>query len=148
MQQYWNRPDETKKVLTADGWLKTGDIARMDGKGYVYLVDRKKDMIIVSGFNVFPNEIESVISSYPGVMECGVIGVDDEECGEAVTAFVVKKDPAIEEHQLLAYCRQQLTAYKVPKSVNFVEDLPKSNVGKILRRELRTLHRGLSSQAR
>ena len=148
MQQYWNRPDETKKVLTADGWLKTGDIARMDGKGYVYLVDRKKDMIIVSGFNVFPNEIESVISSYPGVMECGVIGVDDEECGEAVTAFVVKKDPALEEHQLLAYCRQQLTAYKVPKSVNFVEDLPKSNVGKILRRELRTLHRGLSSQAR
>jgi long-chain acyl-CoA synthetase len=97
---------------------------------------------------VFPNEIESVISGYPGVLECGVIGVDDEECGEVVTAFVVKKDPTLNEQQLIAYCRQQLTAYKVPKSVNFVEDLPKSNVGKILRRELRTLHGGLSTQAK
>lgn len=139
MKGYWNRPDETAKTLTPDGWLKTGDIARIDQDGYVYLVDRKKDLIIVSGFNVFPNDIESVISSHSDVLECGVIGIEDEECGEAITAFVVKKNSELDEQKLIDYCREHLTAYKVPKSIQFVTDLPKSNIGKILRRELREI---------
>lgn len=137
MQGYWNRPDETEKVLTPDGWLKTGDIAWIDQDGYIYLVDRKKDVIIVSGFNVFPNDVESVISNHADVLECGVIGIEDDECGEAVRAYVVKKNPRLSEQQLTEYCRERLTPYKVPKSILFVSDLPKSNLGKILRRELR-----------
>ncbi|MGH8557014.1 MAG: AMP-binding protein [Methylococcales bacterium] len=137
MKEYWNRPDETAKVLTPDGWLKTGDIARIDEQGYIYLVDRKKDLIIVSGFNVFPNEIESVIGSHPDVLECGVIGIEDADCGEAVGAFVVKRNPGLDEQQLIRYCRERLTPYKVPKSIKFVTDLPKSDIGKVLRRKLR-----------
>jgi long-chain acyl-CoA synthetase len=139
MQGYWNRPDETEKVLTADGWLKTGDIARIDENGYIYLLDRKKDMIIVSGFNVFPNDIEAVINTHPDALECGVIGIEDEICGESVIAFVVKRNPQLDEQQLMLYCRERLTPYKVPKSIVFVADLPKSDIGKVLRRKLREL---------
>ncbi|MGH8475229.1 MAG: AMP-binding enzyme, partial [Methylococcales bacterium] len=120
-----------------DGWLKTGDIARLDEQGYIYLVDRKKDLIIVSGFNVFPNEVEAVVNSHPDVLECGVIGIEDAECGEAVKAFIVKKNPELDEQQLLRHCRERLTPYKVPKSIQFVSDLPKSEIGKVLRRKLR-----------
>lgn len=139
MQGYWKRPDETEKVLTKDGWLKTGDIARIDEDGYVYLVDRKKDLIIVSGFNVFPNEIELVISHHPDVLECGVIGIEDADCGEVVMAFVVKKNPGLDEQQLIHHCRERLTPYKVPKSIRFETELPKSDIGKVLRRKLREL---------
>ncbi len=139
MKQYWNRPEETKNVFYDDGWLKTGDIAKISDEGYIYLVDRKKDMILVSGFNVFPNEIESVISAHPDVMECGVIGIADDACGEAAKAFIVKRNPKLTEDDILAYCQDKMTAYKIPKSIKFVDDLPKSNIGKILRRELRSL---------
>ncbi len=137
MKEYWQRPDETAKAFTADGFLRTGDIARMDERGFLYLVDRKKDMILVSGFNVYPNEVEDVIAAHPGVLEVAVIGVPDEKSGEAVKAFVVKKDPALTEAEVIAWCRERLTGYKVPKHVEFRDELPKTNVGKILRRALR-----------
>ncbi len=137
MAGYWNRPDETAKVMTADGYFRTGDIGVMDEKGYTRIVDRKKDMILVSGFNVYPNEIEDVIATHPGVLECAVIGVNDSKSGEAVKAFVVKKDPNLTAEDVIKYCGTQLTGYKVPKLIEFRTDLPKTNVGKILRRELR-----------
>ncbi len=137
MKGYWQRPDETVKVLSSDGWLKTGDVAQIDEQGYVRIVDRLKDMILVSGFNVFPNEIETVIASHAGVLEVGVIGEPDENCGEVVKAVIVKKDRALTEQQVIAHCREYLTGYKVPKIIEFRDELPKTNVGKILRRELR-----------
>lgn len=137
MEGYWNRPDETEKVLSADGWLRTGDIAKMDAKGYIYLVDRKKDMILVSGFNVYPNEIEDVVMEVPGVLECAAVGAPHSTSGQIVKLFVVKKDDALTEKQIHNYCQERLTAYKMPKIVVFRDSLPKTNVGKILRRELR-----------
>ncbi len=137
MRGYWNRPKETSNVLSNEGWLHTGDIGFMDEDGFVQIVDRKKDMILVSGFNVFPNEVEDVIASHPGVVEVGVIGKPDEHSGEVVMAIVVKKDPDLTEDVLRTYCREGLTSYKVPKSIIFTDELPKTNVGKILRRELR-----------
>jgi long-chain acyl-CoA synthetase len=137
MAGYWNRPDETANVMTADGYFRTGDIGVMAPDGYTKIVDRKKDMILVSGFNVYPNEIEEVIASHPGVLECAVIGVEDSRSGEAVKAFVVKKDPNLTAEDIIKYCGTQLTNYKVPKQIEFRTDLPKTNVGKILRRELR-----------
>jgi len=137
MAGYWHRPDETAKVIDKDGWLATGDIAVMDAQGFVRIVDRKKDMILVSGFNVYPNEIEAVVAMHPGVLECAAIGVPDAKSGEAVKLFAVKKDPALTAEALLAHCRAHMTAYKCPREVEFRTDLPKSNVGKILRRELR-----------
>src|SRR5215813_3109511 len=137
MAGYWNRPDETAKVMTADGYFRTGDVGVMDANGYTKIVDRKKDMILVSGFNVYPNEIEDVIAMHPGVLECAVIGVTDSKSGEAVKAFVVKKDPNLTAEDVIKYCGTQLTGYKVPKQIEFRTDLPKTNVGKILRRELR-----------
>lgn len=137
MSGYWNRPEETAKVMTADGYFRTGDIGVMDERGYTKIVDRKKDMILVSGFNVYPNEIEEVIASHPGVLECAVIGVPDSGSGEAVKAFVVKKDPNLAAEDVIKFCREQLTGYKVPKQIEFRTDLPKTNVGKILRRQLR-----------
>jgi long-chain acyl-CoA synthetase len=137
MSGYWNRPEETAKVMTADGYFRTGDIGVMDEKGYTKIVDRKKDMILVSGFNVYPNEIEEVIASHPGVLECAVIGVQDAKSGEAVKAFIVKKDPNLTAEDVIKFCGTQLTAYKVPKKIEFRTGLPKTNVGKILRRELR-----------
>jgi len=137
MAGYWKRPDETAKVIDKDGWLATGDIAVMDAQGFVRIVDRKKDMILVSGFNVYPNEVEAVVAMHAGVLECAAIGVPDSKSGEAVKLFVVKKDPALTAEALLAHCREQMTAYKCPREVEFRNELPKSNVGKILRRELR-----------
>ncbi len=137
MAGYWKRPDETALVFTKDGFLRTGDIARMDEQGFIYLVDRKKDMIVVSGFNVYPNEVEQVIGMHPGVLEVGVVGVNDEESGERVKACIVKKDPNLTAEQVIAHCREHLTAYKVPKIVEFFDELPKTNVGKILRRSLK-----------
>jgi long-chain acyl-CoA synthetase len=137
MAGYWNRPDETAKVMTADGFLRTGDIARVDERGYVYVVDRKKDMINVSGFNVYPNEIEDVAMGHPGVLEAGAVGVPDARTGEAVKLVVVRKDAALTEADLVAYCRQHLTGYKTPRQIEFRDALPKTNVGKVLRRELR-----------
>ncbi|WP_375306884.1 long-chain fatty acid--CoA ligase [Bradyrhizobium sp. A11] len=137
MSGYWNRPEETAKVMTADGYFRTGDIGIMDEKGYTKIVDRKKDMILVSGFNVYPNEVEEVIAGHPGVLECAVIGIPDSKSGEAVKAFVVKKDPNLTAEALIKFCQEQLTGYKVPKQIEFRTDLPKTNVGKILRRQLR-----------
>ena len=137
MAGYWNRPDETAKVMTADGFFRSGDIGVMDERGYVKIVDRKKDMILVSGFNVYPNEIEQVVNLHPGVLECAAIGVPDERSGEAVKLFAVKRDPTLSEDDLAAYCRENFTAYKRPKYIEFRDGLPKTNVGKILRRELR-----------
>nr|WP_297357558.1 long-chain-fatty-acid--CoA ligase [uncultured Caldimonas sp.] len=137
MAGYWNRPDETAKVMTADGFFKSGDIGVMDERGYVKIVDRKKDMILVSGFNVYPNEIEQVVNLHPGVLECAAVGVPDAKSGEAVKLFVVKKDPTLAEEDLMEYCRENFTGYKRPKYIEFRDDLPKTNVGKILRRELR-----------
>jgi long-chain acyl-CoA synthetase len=137
MQGYWRKPEETAKVMTADGALRTGDLGRMDERGYVYVTDRKKDMILVSGFNVYPNEIEDVVSRHPGVREAAAIGVPDAKSGEAVRLYVVKKDPALDERALLAHCREHLTGYKMPKQIIFRDSLPKTNVGKILRRALR-----------
>ena len=137
MKGYWNQPGETAKVLTPDGWLRTGDIGRIDDSGYVYIVDRKKDMILVSGFNVYPNEIEDIVMKCPGVAEVAAIGIPDEHSGEVVKIFVVKKDPALTEEKLKEYCRENLTGYKRPKVIEFRDALPKTNVGKILRRELR-----------
>jgi long-chain acyl-CoA synthetase len=137
MAGYWNRPEETAKVMTSDGYFRTGDIGVMTADGYTKIVDRKKDMILVSGFNVYPNEIEEVIASHPGVLECAVIGVDDARSGEAVKAFIVKKDQSLTAEDVIKFCGTQLTAYKVPKQIEFRTSLPKTNVGKILRRELR-----------
>ena len=137
MKGYWNRPDETAKVLDANGWLRTGDIAKMDENGYIYIVDRKKDMILVSGFNVYPNEIEDIVARHPGVNEVAAVGIDDEHSGEVVKLFVVRKDPSLTEAALSEYCRENLTGYKRPKQIEFRDSLPKTNVGKILRRELR-----------
>jgi long-chain acyl-CoA synthetase len=137
MAGYWNRPDETAKVMTPDGFFKSGDIGIMDAEGYVKIVDRKKDMILVSGFNVYPNELEGVIAAHPGVLECAVIGVPDEHSGEAVKVFVVRKDPSLTAEQLMDYCKRELTGYKKPKYIEFRSELPKTNVGKILRRMLR-----------
>lgn len=137
MKGYWQRPEETAKVLTSDGWLRTGDVAMMTEDGFFKIVDRKKDMILVSGFNVFPNEIEDVIASHPKVLEVAVIGVPDAKSTEAVKVFIVKSDPSLSEQEIRDYCKEQLTGYKRPRYVEFREELPKSNVGKILRRELR-----------
>ena len=137
MKGYWNRPEETAKVLMDDGFLRTGDVAIMDASGYVKIVDRKKDMILVSGFNVYPNEIEDVLAMHPGVLESAAVGVPDPKTGEAVKIYVVKKDPGLTEASLLEHCRANLTAYKVPRQIAFRNELPKTNVGKILRRELR-----------
>jgi len=137
MKGYWNSPAETAKVLGPDGFLATGDIAAMDEKGYLRIVDRKKDMLLVSGFNVYPNEIESVVVTHPGVLECAVIGVPDPHSGEVPKLFVVKKDPALTEAEIRKYCESNLTGYKRPKYVEFRQELPKTNVGKILRRALR-----------
>lgn len=137
MHGYWQRPEETALVFTADGFLRTGDIAQVDEQGFVYLVDRKKDLIVVSGFNVYPNEVEQVIGMLPGVLEVGVIGVQDEESGERVKACIVKRDPSLTSEQVIAHCREHLTGYKIPKIVEFYTELPKSNVGKILRRALK-----------
>jgi long-chain acyl-CoA synthetase len=137
MQGYYNRPDETAKVMLPDGWLRTGDIGRMDARGYVFIEDRKKDMINVSGFNVYPNEVESVAVTHPGVLEAAAVAKADERSGEVVALFVVRKDPALTAEAVTEHCRAALTGYKVPKYVYFKSDLPKTNVGKILRRELR-----------
>jgi long-chain acyl-CoA synthetase len=137
MAGYWNRDDETAKVMTADGFLKTGDVGIMDERGYTRIVDRKKDMILVSGFNVYPNEIEGVVAAHPGVLEVACVGVPDEHSGEAVKLYVVRRDPNLTERELVEYCKEQLTGYKRPKFIEFRQSLPKTNVGKILRRELR-----------
>ena len=136
MRGYWQRPDETARVLR-DGWLATGDVAKMDDEGYFYIVDRKKDMILVSGFNVYPNEVEAVIAEHPGVADAAVVGVPDEDTGEWVVAYVVRKDPAVTVEMIREHCRKSLTPYKVPKLVIFREELPKSPVGKVLRKDLR-----------
>jgi long-chain acyl-CoA synthetase len=138
MEGYWNRPDETEKVMTSDGYFRSGDVGVMDVAGYIRIVDRKKDMILVSGFNVYPNEIEQVVSLHPGVLECAAIGVPDERSGEAVKLYVVRRDPALSEGDVMDFCKENFTAYKRPRHVEFRDELPKSNVGKILRRELRS----------
>ena len=137
MAGYWQRPDETAKVMTADGWFKTGDLGVMDERGYTKIVDRKKDMVLVSGFNVYPNEVEDVVATLPGVLECAVVGVPDDKTGEAVKLVIVRKDPALTEEQVRSFCHDNLTGYKRPKIIEFRTDLPKTPVGKILRRELR-----------
>jgi len=137
MAGYWQRPDETAKVMTEDGYFKTGDIGVMDARGYFKVVDRKKDMVLVSGFNVYPNEVEDVVALMPGVLECAVVGVPDEKTGEAVKLVIVNKDPALTEAQVKDFCRANLTGYKQPKVIEFRTELPKTPVGKILRRELR-----------
>ena len=137
MVGYWQCPEETKQVMTADGFFKSGDIGFMDEKGYVTIVDRKKDMVLVSGFNVYPNEVEGVVAMHPGVLECAVVGVPDANTGEAVKLFVVRRDPELSKEALMAYCHDELTGYKRPKIIEFRDQLPKTNVGKILRRELR-----------
>jgi len=138
MAGYWKRPDETAMVMR-DGWLLTGDVGVVDADGFVRIVDRKKDMIVVSGFNVYPNEVEDVLVAHPGVLEAAVIGEPDPATGEAVRAFVVRRDPSLTEDDLRRHCRAHLTAYKIPKGVAFREDLPKSTVGKILRKDLRSV---------
>jgi long-chain acyl-CoA synthetase len=137
MAGYWQRPDETAKVITADGWFRTGDVGTVDDRGYFRIIDRKKDMIIVSGFNVYPNEVEDVITQMPGVLECAAVGVPDAKSGEAVKVVVVTQDEGVTEADIRAYCEANLTGYKRPKLVEFRSELPKTPVGKILRRELR-----------
>jgi long-chain acyl-CoA synthetase len=137
MMGYWNLPEETEQIFFPDGWLRTGDIGRIDAAGYVYVEDRKKDVIVVSGFKVYPNEVEDVVTRHPGVREAAAIGVEDPQSGEAVKLFVVRKDPALTEADVIAHCRSNLTGYKIPRSVAFVEELPKSSVGKVLRRALK-----------
>ena len=137
MKGYWNRPDETAAVLTDDGWLKTGDLGRVDERGFLFIEDRKKDVIVVSGFKVYPNEVEDVAVSHPGVLEAAAVGVPHGPSGEAVKLYVVKKDPALTEQDVITHCRRGLTGYKVPHQVEFIDALPKSNVGKVLRRELK-----------
>jgi long-chain acyl-CoA synthetase len=137
MAGYWQRPDETAQVMTKDGFFRTGDIGVMDEKGMARIVDRKKDMVLVSGFNVYPNEVEDVIAMHPGVLECAVIGVPDSASGEAVKAYVVRRDPTLTEEELKRFVAERLTGYKRPRNVEFRAELPKTNVGKILRRALR-----------
>jgi long-chain acyl-CoA synthetase len=137
MAGYWQRPDETAKVMTADGFFKSGDIGVVDENGFFKIVDRKKDMILVSGFNVFPTELEDVVGQCPGVLECACVGVKDEKTGEGVKLVIVRKDPELTEAQVRAYCKENLTGYKQPKVIEFRSELPKTPVGKILRRELR-----------
>ena len=137
MAGYWQRPDETAKVMTPDGYFKTGDIAVTDERGYFRIVDRKKDMIQVSGFNVYPNEIEDVVAQIPGVLECAAVGIADDKTGEAVKLVIVRKNPDLTEAEVRAFCRENLTGYKQPRIIEFRTDLPKTPVGKILRRELR-----------
>jgi long-chain acyl-CoA synthetase len=137
MAGYWQRPDETAKVMTPDGFFKTGDIGVADARGYYRIVDRTKDMVLVSGFNVYPNEVEDVVARLDGVLECAVVGMPDEKTGEAVKLVIVRKNPALTEQQVREYCRANLTGYKRPKFIEFRTDLPKTPVGKILRRELR-----------
>jgi len=137
MRGYWNRPEETEKVMLPGGWLRTGDIGRMDEQGLSYIEDRKKDMILVSGFNVYPNEVEGVVARMPGVLEVAAVAQDDEKSGEVVALFIVKKDPALSKEDVVAFCKKELTGYKVPRAVYFRDELPKTNVGKILRRDLR-----------
>jgi long-chain acyl-CoA synthetase len=137
MKGYWNRETETREVLLDDGWLKTGDIAVMDGKGFVKLVDRKKDMIVVSGYNVYPNEIEAVIAQHPGVLEVAVIGEPSDKTGEIIKAVIVRKDPKLDRMEMMSFCRERLTSYKIPRKFEFCDELPKTAVGKILRRALR-----------
>jgi long-chain acyl-CoA synthetase len=136
MLGYWNRPEETAGVFR-DGWLRTGDVGHMTAEGKITITDRKKDMILVSGFNVYPNEVESVIASHPKVLECGVVGVPHGKSGETVKAVIVKKDPSLTAEEITAHCRSQMTGYKIPRQIVFVESLPKTAVGKILRRELK-----------
>ncbi|MBN1238614.1 MAG: AMP-binding protein [Gammaproteobacteria bacterium] len=138
MAGYWQRPEETEKVFYPDGWLRTGDLGRMDDQGYVFIEDRKKDVIVVSGFKVYPNEVEDVVAAHPGVLEAAAVGVPDEQSGEVVKLFVVRKDPALTEQEVIAHCRRNLTGYKIPQHVEFIGELPKSNVGKVLRRELKS----------
>ena len=137
MAGYWQRPDETAKVMTADGYFKSGDIGIMDERGYTKIVDRKKDMILVSGFNVYPNEIEDVVAGMPGVLEVAAVGVPDEKMGEAVKLVIVKKDPGLTEDAVRQFCHDNLTGYKRPRVIEFRDELPKTPVGKVLRRELR-----------
>src|SRR5215469_9967544 len=137
MRGYWNRPDETAKVMLPDGWLRTGDVGHMDERGFVFIEDRKKDLILVSGFNVYPNEVEAVAASHPGILECAAVAQADEHSGEVVALYVVRKDPNLTEQEVIDFCRKSLAGYKVPKHVYFRKELPKSNVGKILRKELR-----------
>lgn len=137
MKGYWKKPEETEKVIDDNGWLHTGDIARIDERGFIYLLDRKKDMIIVSGFNVYPNEIEDILTSHPGIREAAVIGLSSEKTGEQIKAFIVRKDKNLTKDEVIKHCREFLTAYKVPKIIEFREKLPKTNVGKVLRRALR-----------
>ena len=137
MKGYWARPDATREVMTEDGWLSTGDIVRFDELGMLYIVDRKKDMILVSGFNVYPNEIEDVVALHDKVLEVAAIGQTHEVSGEVVKLFVVARDPSVTKDELITHCRQYLTGYKIPKVIEFRDELPKSNVGKILRRVLR-----------
>ena len=138
MRGDWDKPEETAAVLR-DGWLRTGDIGNMDSNGRITITDRQKDMILVSGFNVYPNEIEGVLQSMPEILECGVVGVPNEKSGERVKAVIVKKDPSLTVEQVKAYCRQNLTGYKMPKEIVFVDSIPKTPVGKILRRELKDI---------
>jgi long-chain acyl-CoA synthetase len=137
MKGYWNRPDETAKVMTEDGFFRSGDMGFMDERGYTKIVDRKKDMILVSGFNVYPNEIEEVAASHPGILEAAAIGLPDEHSGEVVKLYVVRKDPDLTAEQVKEHCAANLTNYKRPKHIEFRDELPKTNVGKILRRKLR-----------
>jgi long-chain acyl-CoA synthetase len=137
MRGYWNRPEETARALSADGWLRTGDICEMDAQGWVRFIERSKDVVVVSGFKVYPNEVEEVLMMHPGVREAGVVGVPDEKSGEVVKAFVVRGDPALTEAVLIAHCKANLAAYKVPKQLEFRDTLPKSPIGKILRRALK-----------
>jgi long-chain acyl-CoA synthetase len=137
MVGYWNRPDETAKVMLPGGWLRTGDIGHFDARGYVFIEDRKKDMILVSGFNVYPNEVESVLVTHPGVLEAAAVAQPDERSGEVVAVFIVRKDPTLTEQAVIDHAKISLTGYKVPKHVYFRPELPKTNVGKILRRALR-----------
>jgi long-chain acyl-CoA synthetase len=137
MPGYWQRPDETAKVMTSDGFFRTGDIGVMNPEGHIKIVDRKKDMVLVSGFNVYPNEVEAAAIEHPGILEAAAIGVPNGPSGEVVKLYVIRKDPILTEADVIAHCRKLLTGYKVPKYVEFREDLPRSNVGKILRKELR-----------
>ena len=137
MKGYWEKPDETQKVLSSDGWLKTGDMGRMDQDGFIFIEDRKKDMILVSGFNVYPNEIEGVVAEMDDVLEVAAIGKESPDSGEIVKLFVVKKNPELSDSEIYEHCKKNLTAYKVPKEIEYRDELPKTNVGKILRRALR-----------
>ena len=137
MQGYWNAPDETKKAFTSDGWLKTGDMVKINPQGFMKIVDRKKDMILVSGFNVYPAEVEAVLAAHPGILEAGVVGEPADIVGEIVKAVIVKKDLALTAEDIIQFCRLHLTGYKIPRKIEFRKSLPKSNVGKILRRELK-----------